>query len=100
MQYCRKQAFSLITTIDSGFDLSQTITDLDAFTKNEYNQYICKLIDLSVPGDTTGYNLYLRYTTDKNIFPEREDLHVGRICCQKTLGNFIGFNRCDRTNAP
>ena len=33
-----------------------------------------------------------------NKYPYKEDLHLGRICCQKVLGNLVGINRCNRTD--
>ena len=103
LAFCRRSAFSLMSLTNSTFRPVDTLTETDIFRNNNiYKKYICNLLEVTQPSDGVGYNVYMRYSTYKglpnaDLFPYREDLHLGRLCCQKLLGSVIGINRCDKT---
>ena len=69
------------------------------FIENKEN--LCDLIkqDKSRSDVYPGYNIYLRYSlNDYTKYPYSEDLHLGRLCCRFTLKNYIGVNRCLKTD--
>ena len=60
-------------------------------------QHLCNKIDILTVGDKIGFNVYLRFSAISKTYPQTEDLHIGRLCCQFTLGIVFGFNRCQFT---
>ena len=48
------------------------------------------------PSTNVGFNVFYRYTQD-NVYPFREDFHIGRICCTPIMSNtvYLGSNRCN-----
>jgi hypothetical protein len=101
---CRRSAFNLISLTNASFKLDETLSELDVFKGNNvYKKYICELINNDSPSEIYGFNVYIKYSAygaqvALNKYPYKEDLHLGRICCQKTLGGVVGINRCNRTD--
>ena len=99
MSFCRRQALQIVNSIDPTFDKNQTTTDLDAFKRIEYSKFLCETLNVPMlSNDERGYNFYVRYASETKMFPFEEDLHIGRLCCIKVLGQYVGVNRCDQTS--
>ena len=104
LEVCRRSAFSLINIANPDFKYEDSLSELDTFRGNNvYKKFFCDLINKQVPSDKYGFNIYIRYSAYKqhsplDKYPYKEDLHVGRLCCQWVLNNFIGVNRCDYTD--
>jgi hypothetical protein len=99
MSFCRKTGFTIVSAVEPDLDQDESTSETDTFKVNEYKKYMCNLINQSRVSDTQGYNVYIRYLNrDNALFPYKDDLHVGRLCCKKTFGQFIGLNRCNQTD--
>jgi hypothetical protein len=102
MKYCRENGFRFLNNVDPTVDKNETIAETDAFQVQPFTTFICGLLNENRPGDEQGFNVYIRYSNAENdkIFPYKEDMHIGRLCCEPFLNQFVGFNRCDSTIVP
>lgn len=99
--YCRKIAFNSLESNDPSYVKKDTTQRTDAFgslSGYSYSQYICGLIGKELMDDY-GFNVYLRYSASAkmpNEFPYREDIHIGRVCCQYVAfaQQWLAVNRC------
>jgi len=98
--YCRKIAFITVDLKDPNYVKRDTTQRTDVFSSlpSLYNQYMCSLIGLNL-WDDFGFNVYLRYSASiqtPNEYPYREDIHIGRLCCQyyAIFGQWLAGNRC------
>lgn len=105
ISYCRKIAFISIDINDVGYVKKDTTQRTDVFyrdLKAQYSQYICKLIGDALMDDH-GFSVYLRYSASRKTpdeFPYREDIHIGRLCCDwfpLQGGIWLPVNRCNKT---
>jgi len=83
---CRKRALSILTlsNVITINDTSLPITDLQPLKKSEvYANNFCDLINNSTEHDF-GFMIYLKYKNNNaKSFPQEEDLHLGRVCCDR-----------------
>lgn len=101
ISYCRKIAFITLDIYDPGYVKKDTTQRTDAFDNTlnaKYGQSICQMIGITLK-DEYGFNVYLRYSVSMNTpneFPYREDIHIGRLCCQwYPQFSWVPFNRCE-----
>lgn len=101
MRHCRRLAISQITAIDPTFDkLSLTTQENDFLGSSTFRYYLCQLIRSPQPiaFNQNGYDVYVMYThREMDVYPFREELHIGRLCCQiNAVDTTIGtpVNRC------
>jgi hypothetical protein len=102
MKYCRENGFRFLNNVNPTIDKNETIAETDAFQVQPFTTFICGLLNENRPGDEQGFNIYIRYSNGDNnsIYPYKEDMHIGRVCCEPFLNQFVGFNRCDSTIVP
>lgn len=97
MSFCRRNAFNSIIVTNSTFNtLNESLPDLDVFRDSSYIFYMCNTLIRNKPSTNVGFNVFYRYTQD-NVYPFREDFHIGRICCTPIMSNtiYLGSNRCN-----
>lgn len=100
ISYCRKIAFITVDLKDPNYIKKDTTQRTDVFSSlpSLYSQYMCSLIGETL-WDDYGFNVYLRYSASLKTpdeFPYREDIHIGRLCCQYFVlfSQWLAGNRC------
>ena len=95
MEYCRKQALSVVSITNPSLDQSQPMSDLQLFSNSKiYANSFCESINQE-SNNSAGFNIYLKYKNAINSFPWNEDIHLGRICCKLETNKYVAIPNCE-----
>lgn len=95
---CRDAAAKFFDSEDIK-DLSKPVSSLGLFSKFYLAAKICSLLKRDI--EEPGVEVFLRYSTFANTNNKiKEDLKIGRLCCQNYFNTFLPSDRCNQAGLP